>query len=157
MSEHQAIYELLPLCAAGALDERARRQVEQHLADCPSCRSEFAMWSAYTRGLKQLPQPAMAREVLLRTQARVLREQSLRTQRAHTPLVVLGLSVFGWSVSYLLWVVVYAATGGELVVLQTNIMRLDVWALASTVLVWTSGAVAAILLARSRKEWREAV
>jgi len=40
--DHRDCVELLPWFAAGALDESERREVEQHLEDCASCRGELA-------------------------------------------------------------------------------------------------------------------
>jgi anti-sigma factor RsiW len=156
MNEHQTVQKLLPLLAAGVLEGKERAQVEAHLAGCELCSRESAIWRSYALGLARMPQPQVPEDLLLRAQAKVLRVQAAKTQRQNTPWLVLGLSVFGWSVSLVLWALLHMATGGQVVVLQVNVMRFDVWAAVSTALVWTSGAVSAILLARSRTEWRDA-
>jgi len=44
MKEHRSTQELLPLLAAGQLDPAQQAAVEAHLADCPQCQADLALW-----------------------------------------------------------------------------------------------------------------
>jgi predicted anti-sigma-YlaC factor YlaD len=59
MSDHEAIHNMLPLAAAGALGRAEISRVERHLAACSGCRRELEVLRLYSRGLGELPQPAV--------------------------------------------------------------------------------------------------
>src|SRR5215510_10529045 len=154
MNEHETVRNLMGLAAAGVLGPEEQSRVERHVRECNACRKEMDVWRVYASGLEHMPQPAVPACLAERTQIRVLREQEARTQRRHNILVLVGLSVLGWSWSLAVWLVLRLVMGGATVVMQTHVLRLDVWALTGTLLVWASAAIGAVLLAKRRREWR---
>ena len=53
MNAHEKITELLPFYAAGSLDKNQEATVETHLADCPQCRADLALWQAVNGEIQQ--------------------------------------------------------------------------------------------------------
>jgi len=154
MNEHETVRDLLGLAAAGVLDPNEQLRVERHVRECNACREEMDAWKVYASGLHQMPQPPVAAFLAERTQIRVLREREIRTQRRHNILVLASLSLLGWSWSLALWLLLRLLMGGAMVVMQTHVLRPDIWALTGTLLVWASAAIGAALLAKRRREWR---
>jgi anti-sigma factor RsiW len=154
MNEHETVRDLLALAAAGVLGPEEQSRVERHIRECTACGAEMETWKAYASGLHQMPQPAVPAYLAERTQIRVLREQETRAARRHNGLVLTVLSLLGWSFSLALWILLRLSLGGKVVVLHTNILRPDLWAVIWTLLVWASGATAAVVLAKHQREWR---
>ena len=82
MSTHESIRNMLPLSAAGALNQQEQLQVEAHARNCEICRTELDAWSVYAAGLRGLPQPAAPADLIARTQARILRERETAASHA---------------------------------------------------------------------------
>ena len=76
MSSHDAIRELLPLAAAGALDAPEQRRVEEHARECPECLRQLENWGLYARALHQMRPPAIPVRLLERTRTRILQERA---------------------------------------------------------------------------------
>ena len=154
MNEHETVRGLLVLAAAGVLGPEEQSRVERHVRECDACREEIDAWRVYASGLEQMPQPAVPAFLGERTQIRVSREQEAWTRRRRNILVLAGLSILGWSWSLAVWLALRLVMGGATVVMQTHVLRPDVWALTGTLLVWASAAIGAVLLAKRRREWR---
>jgi anti-sigma factor RsiW len=148
MTEHESIRATLALAAAGVLGPEEVRRVEQHAQGCELCRRDLETWSAYAQGLRKLPQPSAPEGLAQRTQARILRERAEAAgQRSHE--LFLGvLAIFGWAAGWAFWILARAVTGGSLNLLGANLMSGLTWSLASTVVVWTTAATAALMLGR---------
>jgi hypothetical protein len=157
MSEHESMLEMLALAAAGALDEGEQRRLEQHARECPICRRELEVWSAYTQGMRRLPQPAVPAQLMERTRARILRERAAAAERRWDDLMVAALALFAWTVGLSFWFLLRVFSGGALIVMGTNLVRLGTWSAISTVLVWLTAAAAALALGRRRRELRRAL
>jgi hypothetical protein len=160
MSEHEshtAFAGMLALAAAGALDAQEQRRLQEHARECPVCRRELEIWSGYTQGLRQLPQPAIPAQLMERTRARLLQERATTADRRWDELMLAALALFAWTVGLTFWFVARIVTGGELVVMGANLVRFGTWSAGSTVLVWLTAAVAAIALGRRRREFRRAL
>lgn len=157
MTEHESVRDLLTLAVAGVLDPQEQLRVDRHVGECSACREEMETWKVYTGGLQALPQPTVPHYLAEQTQALILRERNTRAERRRNGFLLAALSVFGWSVSIALWLLFRVLTGDAMIVMQTNVLRLDLWALIWTVLVWASGATAAVVLAKRRQEWRTAL
>ncbi len=56
MSDHDLLNELLPLYAAGQLDEPRRRRVAAHLADCPECQADLELWRSVSVAIRAADQ-----------------------------------------------------------------------------------------------------
>ena len=154
MSEHEAMRNLLALAAAGGLEADQQRRLDEHARDCPECRRELEMWSAYSQGLRRLPQPAVPAQLLERTRARVLQDRAAAADRRWNDLMLAALALFAWTVGLSFWFLVRVFTGDDLVIMGTNLIRLGTWSALSTVLVWVTAAAAALVLAKRRRELR---
>jgi anti-sigma factor RsiW len=157
MNEHEAVRNLLALAVSGALDPQEQLRVERHTHECAACREEMETWTVLAGGVRSMPQPAAPEYLAERTQQKVLGERKMRAERRHTGLLLAALSLFGWSVSLAFWLLLRVSMGDSMVILQVDLLRPDLWALLGTLLVWASGATAAVVLARSRQEWRTAL
>jgi predicted anti-sigma-YlaC factor YlaD len=157
MSEHELMRELLALGAAESLDPEQQRRLDDHAGDCPECRHQLQVWSAYAEGLRRLPQPAAPSHLLERTRARVMQEQASAADRRWNDLMLGALALFAWTVGLSFWLLLRVFTGGALVIMGANLLRLGTWSALSTVLVWLTAAAAALALGRRRRELRRAL
>lgn len=154
MSEHESIAKMLALAAAGALDAAEQRRLEEHARECPACRRELEIWSVYSTGLGRLPQPSIPAQLMERTRARIWQERAATADRRWNELMLAALAMFAWTVGLTFWFLARVLTGGALVIMGTNLVRLGTWSAASTVLVWLTAAVAAMVLGKRRRELR---
>jgi hypothetical protein len=114
MNDHERIAELLPLHAAGQLDDAGRSEVERHLETCAECRAELALWRTVSgevaatgravvppeglaeRTLRRIHTPGPLRRTfrraysLLRAQAYLIRREMWPTSAA---VMVMGILV----------------------------------------------------------------
>lgn len=157
MSEHEAMAGLLALAAAGALDIGEQRRLEAHARECPACRRELEILSAYSQGLRHLPQPAIPAQLMERTRARLMQERAAVADRRWDELMLGALALFAWTVGLTFWFVARILTGGELVIMGANLVRFGTWTAGSTVMVWLTAAVAALALGKRRREMRRAL
>jgi hypothetical protein len=157
MSEHESMREFLALAAGGALDEEQQRRLDEHARECPICRHELEIWSAYSQGLRRLPQPPAPGQLMERTRARVLQERATAAERRWNDLMLGALALFAWTVGLSFWFLLRIFTGGELVIMWANLVRLGTWSVWSTVLVWLTAAAAALALGKRRRELRRAL
>jgi anti-sigma factor RsiW len=157
MSEHECMRELLTLAAAGALDAQEQRRLQEHVRDCPACRRELEVWSGYSQSLRQLPQPPVPAQLMERTRARLIEERAAAADRRWDELMLGALALFAWTVGLTFWFIARIVTGGELVIMGANLVRLGTWSAGSTVLVWLTAAVAAVALGKRRRELRRVV
>lgn len=157
MSEHESMREFLALAVAGALDSAQLRRLDEHTRDCPICRHELEIWSGYAQGLRRLPQPAVPGQLMERTRARVLQERAAAADRRWNDLMLGALALFAWTVGLSFWFLLRIFTGGALVVMGANLIRLGTWSVFSTVLVWLTAAAAALALGKRRRELRRAL
>ena len=154
MNEHESIAEVLALAAAGALDAADQRRVDEHARECPTCRRELEIWSVYSLGLGRLPQPAVPAQLMERTRARVWQERAAVADRRWNELMLTALALFAWTVGLTFWFLFRVLTGGALVIMGANLVRLGTWSAVSTGLGWLTAAVAAIVLGKRRRELR---
>ncbi len=157
MSEHESMRELLALAAAGALDAEEQRRLDQHAAECPLCRRELEVWSAYSAALQRLPQPALPAQLMERTRSRILQERAAVADRRWDELMLGALALFAWTVGLSFWFLMRVFTGGALVIMGANLVQLGAWSAISTVLVWLTAAAAAMMLGKRRRELRRAL
>jgi anti-sigma factor RsiW len=153
MSEHETVRDLLALAAAGALSPEDQLRVDRHSRACPECLRQIEVWRSYASELRSLPQPVVPNHLLQRTQARLAQEQLKVDERRSSGLVLVFLSLFGWVLSFAIWLMVRLSTGGMAIV-NAEILRPDLWSLIWTVFVWASGVAAVVMLAKHQREWR---
>jgi hypothetical protein len=156
-TQHAGMAELAALAAAGALDIEEQRRLDEHARECPARRREMEIWSGYTQGLRQLPQPSIPAQLMERTRTRLVQERAAAADRRWDELMLGALALFAWTVGLTFWFVARIVTGGELVVMGANLVRFGTWSAGSTVLVWLTAAAAALALGRRRRELRRAL
>lgn len=157
MSEHESMQALAALAAAGALDTAEQCRLEEHARECPACRRELEIWSAYAQGLRQIPQPTIPAQLMERTRARLWQERAAAADRRWDELMLGALALFAWTVGLTGWFVVRLVTGGALVIMGANLVRFGTYSAVSTIMVWLTAAVAAMVLGRRRREPRRAL
>jgi predicted anti-sigma-YlaC factor YlaD len=156
MNEHNDIRELLTLAAAGALDAAEQGRVEEHLRHCEACRAEFAGWLRLTGTLQDLPTP-QARPALLEQTRRALAARAAAQQAHRTNHFMLGLLLlFAWTITLLNWPLLRMFEGRLEQWLNISTGQLTVLWVSYIVMAWTGTALAAVMLARHRRQ-REGV
>jgi predicted anti-sigma-YlaC factor YlaD len=146
MSTHESLRNMLPLSAAGVLNQQEQLQVEAHARNCEICRTELDAWSNYAAGLRGLPQPAAPADLIARTQARILRERETAATVRWNGLTLCGLGIFSWVASGIFWVLVRELSGGKLEVLGTNLVSAGPWFLVSFTVASITAAATALLI-----------
>ena len=154
MSSHDAIRELLPLAAAGALDAPEQRRVEEHARECPECLRQLENWGLYARALHQMRPPAIPVRLLERTRTRILQERAAAAGRRSESLILSGLAAFAWIFGLTTWFVLRVFTGGALMLFGANMAGLLTWSVASTLFVWLTATATGLLVGRRRREMR---
>jgi predicted anti-sigma-YlaC factor YlaD len=152
MNVHESIRGMLALAAAGTLDAEELKRVEAHARECEPCRREVEIFGLYAQGMRQLPQPVVPSDLLMRTQARILHEREVAESYRRDVIMLSTLAVFSFASSIATWLVVFVLTGGVLNVFGMNLASPVNWFVASGVMAWMTAATAAIALGR-----REAV
>jgi len=154
MNEHNDIRELLALAAAGALDADEQGHVEEHLRQCETCRAEFAGWLRLTGTLQDLPTP-QARPALLKETMRALSDaaRAAEQQRHRTNHFMLGLLfLFAWTITLLNWPLLRMFEGRLEQWLNISTGQLTFLWVSYIVMAWTGTALAAMMLARHRRQ-----
>jgi predicted anti-sigma-YlaC factor YlaD len=146
MNIHESVRANLPLAAAGVLDAREMRQVQEHVRSCEECRRELDTWGVYSTGLRHLPQPSVPAHLIAHTQARVFREREHAATMRSSTLMFASLAVYAWIMSFAVWVLAQAVTGGRLEVLGTNLVSPQSWFLLSFIIGGMTAVAAALVL-----------
>lgn len=155
IGEHECIREMLPLTAAGALDESEQRALEQHLAACSDCAAEMENWSALAIGLKRLPTPQASALLVERTRARVAAEMAALAERRSNHWVIAFLVLFAWTVTLGTWPIVRLFTDGLLSWLDWGFNQTWFGLATYSAVIWvTAGVAAAVLGLRKQRERR---
>lgn len=148
MNVHESIRGLVALAAAGTLDAKDLKRVATHARECETCRRELEVFGIYAQGMRQLPQPVVPGDLLLRAQARVLHERELAESHRRDVIMLGALAIFSFASSIATWLVVFRLTGGVWMAFGMNWANPVYWFSASAVMTWTTAATAAITLGR---------
>ncbi len=84
-TEHDAIRDLIPAYALGALEDAERVRVEAHLQTCAACRAEWALYRGLVEDLHYAVPPAIAPSRLEQRLRRQIEATSLRRARRAFP------------------------------------------------------------------------
>ena len=151
---HEKIRELLALAAAGALTPEEELLVARHRETCDECSAELERWGALTGGLRRLPTPqpraAVVERARAQAEARLAEEIEHRWQRA----VIIFLVLYAWILTVVTWPIFRLIAGGLLTRFEPGFNNLWLLFAVFTSLVWATGGVAAVLLARDRQQGR---
>jgi anti-sigma factor RsiW len=151
MNRHNKILKILDLSAAGALDENEQMQVENHIAQCDSCRAELSEWVVLTDALKHMPTP-QAPSALIANMHRLLELRMAYQQESRWNWAILSfLVLFSWIAAVLNWffVRVFDVPLAQWLDISSTTVRV-----AYIVLTWLATALAAGLLGK-RLQHRE--
>lgn len=154
MTEHEAVQAMLALAAAGALAPEEQRRVDEHARECGLCRKELETWSAYSQGLRTLPQPSVPAGTVQRTQALILQHHAETADRRRHEWFLAALAIFGWGSGWASWMLVRAVVGGTLSVFGANLVNGLAWSLISILVAGLTAATAASMLGRGREARR---
>jgi len=154
MKSHSEIRELLPLAAAGDLEPREARLIEAHTAQCEECRREMQVLSLYLCTLGGIAAPSPPPGLIGRTRARLQDAPSFEADDAVEAWLLGLLAFFSWIAALGFWWIVRIATSGVWRVFGANLADAFTWSAVSTLLVWATAGVVAILLGSSRQEMR---
>jgi anti-sigma factor RsiW len=154
VNEHNKIREMLALAAADALQANESELVLQHVQTCPQCLAEMEQWQHLSRGLRQLPTPQpspdLVQRACARAEARVIDER----EHAWNRRVMISLVLFAWALTLTSWPIVRLVSGGLLSLLDPRLNQSWLGFAGFTSLVWLTGGIAAVLLARHQRRER---
>lgn len=154
LESHEKIRELLALAAAGVLTPEEELLVTRHRETCDECSAELERWGVLTGGLRRLPTPQPRATVVERARAqaetRLAEEIEHRWQRA----VIIFLVLYAWILTVVTWPIFRMITGGLLTRFEPGFNNSWFLFTAFTTLVWATGGVATVLLARNREQGR---
>jgi len=154
LDSHGQIRELLALAAAGALGPEEDLLVARHLESCDECSAELERWRVLTGGLRRLPTPqpraAVVERALAQAETRLAEEIEHRWNRA----VIVFLVLYAWILTVVSWPVFRLITGGLLTRFEPGVNHPWLLFAVFTILVWATGGVAAVVLARHRQQER---
>jgi anti-sigma factor RsiW len=152
MDQHAEIRGLLTLAAAGALDEAGQRRVEDHLRQCPDCRSELAAWQRLTGALEALPTPQAPAGLVERTRRQMENRAATRAKHRWNGMALVWLTVLAWISTLLSWPL-FQFFGGRLAGLLDLSSRgvIQVW-IGYAVVSWMASIVVAGLLGQRRQQ-----
>jgi anti-sigma factor RsiW len=154
MDSHDEIRELLTLAAAGALEPAGQERVERHVVSCELCASELEDWRLLAGGLRRLPtpqpRPAVVDRARARAEARLIEQAEERWHRS----VMIFVVAFAWVLTLASWPLFRIFSSGLLVWFDPRFNQTWLVFGGFTGLLWATGGVAALLLARHRQQER---
>jgi len=152
---HEAIREMLALAAAGALDEKEARLVEEHAANCTDCAAELERWQSLAGALRRVPTPQPSKELIARVRAQAEWKLAEEVERRRDTRVMVLLLLFSWTVLLVTWPMVRLVGGGAISWLETSLGNLWFW-LSGYMLVGCLAAGVAILFGLRERGARRA-
>ena len=154
VNEHNKIREMLALAAADALEPNELELVMQHAQTCQQCSAEMEQWQHLSRGLRQLPTPQPSPNLVQRTCARAEARIIEEREHAWNRRVMISLVLFAWALTLTSWPIVRLVSGGFLSLFDSRLNQSWLGFAGFTSLVWLTGGIAAILLARYQRRER---
>ena len=154
VNEHNKIREMLALAAADALEPNDLELVVQHARTCGQCAAEMEQWQHLSRAVRQLPTPQPSPNLVQRTCARAEARMIEEREHAWNRRVMISLVLFAWGLTLTSWPIVRLVSGGFLGLFDSRLNQSWLGFAAFTSLVWLTGGVAAILLARHQRRER---
>jgi anti-sigma factor RsiW len=154
VTEHNRIREMLALAAADALEQNELEPVMQHVRTCPECLAETEQWQYLSRSLRQLPTPQPSADLVQRTCARAEARVIDEREHAWNRRVMISLVLFAWALTLTSWPIVRLVSGGLLSMLDPRLNQSWLGFVGFTSLVWLTGGIAAVLLARQQRQER---
>ncbi len=151
---HESIREMLALAAAGALDDKEARRVEEHAATCAECAAELERWQSLAGALRRVPTPQPSPQLLARVRAQAEWKLAEETERRRDLRVMALLLLFSWTVLLLTWPVVRLIWGGAASWLEVSLGSLWFWLSGYTLAGWLAAGVAVMLGLRERRAGR---
>jgi anti-sigma factor RsiW len=154
INEHDAVRELLPLAAAGALDAAEEARLSAHIRLCADCAANLSRWQEIQAGLRRLPTPqapaALVERTIVLAQTRITEESNNRAQHKIVGLVI----VFSWAFVVISWPLAQLLAHGWISMFGFGFARGWENFAVFTALCWLAGGAAAVLLAMRRSRER---
>jgi anti-sigma factor RsiW len=154
MGAHDEIRELLGLAAAGALSGTEEQRVASHVASCAACASELEDWRMLAGGLRRLPTPQPRAAIVERARARAQMVFAEEEESRSNGRVMVLLVCFAWIVTLASWPIFRMVSSGLLVWFDPRFNQTWLVFAGFTGLLWATGGLAAVMLARHRQQER---
>jgi len=151
MKEHDEIFDLLTLAAAGALDAEEQRRVEEHLRGCPQCAAEFETWSEITGGLREIPTPSAPAGLVERTRLQLSRRATQKEGRWNR-FFMAALILLAWALTFVTWPVIRMMGDGLVSWLNIPSTGITLALIVYTVVGLLATGVAAVFAARRHRQ-----
>lgn len=154
IDEHDKVRRLLPLAAAGALDDSEEEQLATHIKLCPECALSLSLWQQVGASLRRIPTPqapaALAERTIALAEIRLTQESDRRTERRILALVI----VFSWTFVAISWPLAQLVAHGWQSLLGFGFEQGWENFVVFTAICWLAGGAAAVLLAVRRSRER---
>jgi len=111
-------------------------------------------WQLLSRGLRQLPTPQPSADLVQRTCARAEARVIDEREHAWNRRVMISLVLFAWALTLTSWPIVRLVSGGLLSLFDSRLNQSWLGFAGFTSLVWLTGGIAAVLLARHQRRER---
>ena len=151
---HETIREMLALAAAGALDDKEARHVEEHAANCAECAAELQRWQSLAGALRRVPTPQPSPQLLARVRAQAEWKLARKAEHREDAEVLVFLFLFSWIIVLVTWPMVRLVWGGAMSWLEASDGSLWIWLSGYTLAGWLAAGVAVILGLRERRAGR---
>jgi anti-sigma factor RsiW len=155
MSGHEQIRKLLPLVAAGALDDVERQRLERHCSECAECAAALAEWSTLAQSLRRLPTPQPSAIAVARARAAAVGALETARHRRESAVTFIFLGLFAWSLTLAGGLISVLLFNGPAEMGRLLAGQVPLWLAIFTALAWTAASAAAVVLgARHREQGR---
>jgi anti-sigma factor RsiW len=154
MNDHDRIRELLPLAAAGALDESEERDLAAHLAACSDCATEMKGWHALSGALRRIPTPRAPEALVNRVQIQLITHAIREAERKRSHRAFFWLILFGWTTTIATWPVLQFVSNGAAGWLHIEFLRTWYGPATFSLISWLGAAAAAAFLCLRHREER---
>jgi len=140
MSEHERIRDLLVLYAAGAVTPEEERAIATHAGGCGTCAAELRAWLGLVSELHQTPAASAPAALVERTRALMRSQLAICREPRLDPKALALANLLAWVLTFTGWAIAGVFWG----------VRPAVWWIGCNLLLWGTGGVAGLLLARNR-------
>ena len=147
---HETIREMLALAAAGALDDKEARLVEEHAANCAECAAELERWQSLTGALRRVPTPQPSPQLLARVRAQAEWKLARKAEHREDAGVLVFLFLFSWTVVLVTWPMVRLVGGDVISWLAASHGSIGLWLGGYTLVGCLAAGVAVLFALRER-------
>ena len=147
---HETIRGMLALAAAGALDDKEARHVEEHTANCAECAAELERWQSLAGALRRVPTPQPSPQLLARVRAKAEWKLARKAEHREDAGVLVFLFLFSWTIVLVTLPIVRLVGAEAISWLEASHGSIGLWLGGYTLVGWLAAGVAVLFGLRER-------